>query len=142
MTYEEQTYNGDVLIGSTGSNGLTRTLLSMDPKVVFNGTVNDTVKGIHTLIAKAVEIDRGVNSTPTVDFKSTVGRTVALKNYRGLTGYQTTGANWGVIDNSSPFGTATGTGQKMGPQSTNNDNAKKAQRGCLLYTSDAADDMQ
>ena len=134
MTYEEQTYNGSVLIGSNGSNGLTRTLLSMDPKVVFNGTVNDTLKGIHTLIAKAVEIDRGVNSTPTVDFKSNVGKTVALKNYRGLTGYQTTGANWGVIDNSSPFGTATGTGQKMGPQSTNsNDNAKKAQRGVQQF---------
>ena len=58
MTYEEQTYNGSILIGSTASNGTTRTLLSMDPKVVFNGTVNDTVSGKHTLVAKAVEIDR------------------------------------------------------------------------------------
>ena len=57
MTYEEQTYNGNVLVGSTATNGTTRTFLSMDPKVIFNGTVNDTIKGKHTLIAKAVEID-------------------------------------------------------------------------------------
>ena len=71
MTYEEQIYNGDVLIGSTATNGTTRTFLSMDPKVEFNGTVNDTVKGKHTLIAKAIEIDRGANSIPVVNFNST-----------------------------------------------------------------------
>ena len=132
MTYEEQTYNGNVLVGSTASNGTTRTFLSMDPKVIFNGTVNDTIKGKHTLIAKAVEIDRGVNSTPSVDFKSTVGGSVALANYQGLTGYQTAGANWGVIDASNPIGTATGTGQKMGSTSSSsndNDRAKRASRG-------------
>ncbi|MDC1130335.1 filamentous hemagglutinin N-terminal domain-containing protein [Pelagibacteraceae bacterium] len=132
MTYEEQTYNGNVLVGSTASNGTTRTFLSMDPKVIFNGTVNDTIIGKHTLIAKAVEIDRGVNSTPSVDFKSTVGGSVALANYQGLTGYQTAGANWGVIDASNPIGTATGTGQKMGSTSSSsndNDRAKRASRG-------------
>ena len=132
MTYEEQTYNGNVLVGSTATNGTTRTFLSMDPKVIFNGTVNDTIKGKHTLIAKAVEIDRGVNSTPSVDFKSTVGGSVALANYQGLTGYQTAGANWGVIDASNPIGTATGTGQKMGSTSSSsndNDRAKRASRG-------------
>ena len=132
MTYEEQTYNGNVLVGSTASNGTTRTFLSMDPKVIFNGTVNDTIKGKHTLIAKAVEIDRGVNSTPSVDFKSTVGGSVALANYQGLTGYQTAGANWGVIDASNPIGTATGTGQTMGSTSSSsndNDRAKRASRG-------------
>ena len=107
----------------------------MDPKVVFNGSVNDTISGKHTLIAKAVEIDRGSNATPTVDFKSTVGQTVALANYKGLTGYQTTGANWGVINNSNPFGTATGTGQSMTSTSSskNNDDAKKAQRGVQQF---------
>ena len=137
MTYEEQTYNGKVLIGSTATNGTTRTFLSMDPKVVFNGTVNDTEKGKHTLIAKAVEIDRGSNSTPTVDFKSTVGRTTALKAYSGLTGYQTAGANWGVINTSVSFGTAIGTGQTMGPaaasSSSSSDNGKKAARGVTQF---------
>ena len=137
MTYEEQTYNGKVLIGSTATNGTTRTFLSMDPKVVFNGTVNDTEKGKHTLIAKAVEIDRGSNSTPTVDFKSTVGRTTALKAYSGLTGYQTAGANWGVINTSVSFGTAIGTGQTMGPaaasSSSSSNNGKKAARGVTQF---------
>ena len=137
MTYEEQTYNGNVLVGSTASNGTTRTFLSMDPKVVFNGTVNDTENGKHTLIAKAVEIDRGSNSTPTVDFKSTVGRTTALKAYSGLTGYQTAGANWGVINTSVSFGTTIGTGQTMGPaaasSSSSSDNGKKAARGVTQF---------
>ena len=127
MTYEEQVYNGDVLIGSTGSNGTTRTVLSMDPKVIFNGKVNDTVKGKHSLIAKAVEIDRGVNSIPTVEFKSTVGSIKALKSYTGLTGFQATGARWGVIKAGTPFGTRTGVGQKMtgGVESSSNTAAKE-----------------
>ena len=58
MTYEEQTYNSNIDIGGTGSNGLTRTLLSMDPKVIINGNVNDTVANRHTLVAKAVAIRR------------------------------------------------------------------------------------
>ena len=98
MTYEEQVYNGDVLIGSTGSNGTTRTVLSMDPKVIFNGKVDDTAKGKHSLIAKAVEIDRGANSIPTVQFNSTVGSIKALKSYTGLTGFQVSGARWGTIN--------------------------------------------
>ena len=133
MTYEEQTYNGNVLIGSTASNGTTRTFLSMDPKVIFNGSVNDTVEGKHTLIAKAIEINRGSNATPTVQFKSTVGRTTKLKAYSGLTGYQSAGANWGVINASSPFGTTVGTGQTMGPVVSSGDNGKKAARGIMQF---------
>ena len=133
MTYEEQTYNGNVLIGSTASNGTTRTFLSMDPKVIFNGSVNDTVEGKHTLIAKAIEINRGSNATPTVQFKSTVGRTTKLKAYSGLTGYQSVGANWGVINASSPFGTTVGTGQAMGPVVSSGDNGKKAARGIMQF---------
>ena len=133
MTYEEQTYNGNVLIGSTASNGTTRTFLSMDPKVIFNGSVNDTVEGKHTLIAKAIEINRGSNATPTVQFKSTVGRTTKLKAYSGLTGYQSVGANWGVINASSPFGTTVGTGQTMGPVVSSGDNGKKAARGIMQF---------
>ena len=129
MTYEEQTYNGDVLVGSTGSNGSTRTVLSMDPKVIFNGKVNDTVSGKHTLIAKAVEIDRGANSIPTVEFNSTVGQVKALASYTGLTGFQATGKRWGVINTSTPFGTRKGVGQKMtagSASSSSNERAKRA----------------
>ena len=134
MTYEEQIYNGDVLIGSTATNGTTRTFLSMDPKVEFNGTVNDTVKGKHTLIAKAIEIDRGANSIPVVNFNSTVGRSVALAGYNGLTGYQVINRNYGTINNSVPVGTKKGLGQTMGSSSSSNDRAKKAEKGANQIT--------
>ena len=134
MTYEEQIYNGDVLIGSTATNGTTRTFLSMDPKVEFNGTVNDTVKGKHTLIAKAIEIDRGANSIPVVNFNSTVGTSVALAGYNGLTGYQVINRNYGTINNSVPVGTKKGLGQTMGSSSSSNDRAKKAEKGANQIT--------
>ncbi|WP_415271316.1 filamentous hemagglutinin N-terminal domain-containing protein [Candidatus Pelagibacter sp. Uisw_121] len=134
MTYEEQIYNGDVLIGSTATNGTTRTFLSMDPKVEFNGTVNDTVKGKHTLIAKAIEIDRGANSIPVVNFNSTVGRSTALAGYNGLTGYQVINRNYGTINNSVPVGTKKGLGQTMGSSSSSSDNAKKAEKGANQIT--------
>ena len=134
MTYEEQIYNGDVLIGSTATNGTTRTFLSMDPKVEFNGTVNDTVKGKHTLIAKAIEIDRGANSIPVVNFNSTVGTSVALAGYNGLTGYQVINRNYGTINNSLPVGTKKGLGQTMGSSSSSNDRAKKAEKGANQIT--------
>ena len=134
MTYEEQIYNGDVLIGSTSTNGTTRTFLSMDPKVEFNGTVNDTVKGKHTLIAKAIEIDRGANSIPVVNFNSTVGKSTALAGYNGLTGYQVINRNYGTINNSVPVGTKKGLGQTMGSSSSSNDRAKKAEKGANQIT--------
>ena len=134
MTYEEQIYNGDVLIGSTATNGTTRTFLSMDPKVEFNGAVNDTVKGKHTLIAKAIEIDRGANSIPVVNFNSTVGKSTALAGYNGLTGYQVINRNYGTINNSVPVGTKKGLGQTMGSSSSSNDRAKKAEKGANQIT--------
>jgi filamentous hemagglutinin family protein len=134
MTYEEQIYNGDVLIGSTATNGTTRTFLSMDPKVEFNGTVNDTVKGKHTLIAKAIEIDRGANSIPVVNFNSTVGKSTALAGYNGLTGYQVINRNYGTINNSVPVGTKKGLGQTMRSSSSSNDRAKKAEKGANQIT--------
>ena len=77
MTYEEQTYHSNVNIGSTGSNGFTRTLLSMDPKVIINGNVNDTVSNRHTLVAKAVAVRRDGQTpgTPDVTYNGTIGQT-------------------------------------------------------------------
>ena len=132
MTYEEQVYNGDVLVGSTGSNGLTRTVLSMDPKVIFNGKVNDTIKGRHSLIAKAVEIDRGANSIPTVEFNSTVGSIKALSAYTGITGFQATGKRWGVINTDTPFGTRKGVGQTMTGGSASSSKDEKARRAAKM----------
>ena len=110
MTYEEQTYNSDIVIGSTGSNGTTRTLLSMDPKVIINGTVNDTVANTHTLVAKAVAVRRdGITpGTPNVTFNGTIGQTAKLAGYSGVTGYQVVSTNYGTIDTDTSFGSVTG----------------------------------
>ena len=106
MTFEEQVYNGNILIGSTGSNGTTRTLLSIDPKITFNGTIDDTVAGSLTLVAKAIAVRRDgvVPGTPEINFTKAVSSKVALAGYEGLTGYQVVSTNYGTIDSSTSFG--------------------------------------
>ena len=110
MTFETQTYNGAVKIGGTGSNGTTRTLLSMDPKITFNGTVDDTQANTHTLVAKAVQV-RNISSllnsdVPEVNFNRPISSTTKLYGYQGLTGYQIEigGNEFGSIDSSKSFG--------------------------------------
>jgi autotransporter-associated beta strand protein len=88
-TFETQTYNGAVLIGDNVTNGNTRVLLSLDPKVTFNGTVDDTIANTHTLIVKAVSITGG--ETPEVTFTEAVGDTKPLASLTVLTGRQDIG---------------------------------------------------
>jgi filamentous hemagglutinin family protein len=106
MTFETQTYNGAVKIGGTGSNGTTRTLLSMDPKITFNGTVDDTQANTHTLVAKAVQVRSNVlnSDVPEVNFNRPVSSTTKLSGYQGLTGYQIVSNEFGSIDSSTSFG--------------------------------------
>jgi hypothetical protein len=106
MTFETQTYNGAVKIGGTGSNGTTRTLLSMDPKITFNGTVDDTQANTHTLVAKAVQVRSNVlnSDAPEVNFNKPVSSTIKLSGYQGLTGYQIVSNEFGSIDSSTSFG--------------------------------------
>ena len=122
MTYEEQIYNGNVVVSSTGSNGTTRTLLSIDPKVTFNGTVNDSVSNTHTLIAKAVAIRRdGIAVVePEVNYNGLVGNNAYLADYSGVTGYQVVSRNYGVISSES-FGTVTGGSQTQSALTSAND---------------------
>ena len=136
MTYEEQTYNSNIDIGSTGSNGLTRTLLSMDPKVIINGNINDTVANRHTLVAKAVAIRREGQTpgTPDVSYNGTIGQTKKLAGYSGATGYQVVASNYGTIDTSENFGAVTGgtqTNGKIGGSGSGNgsqSNKRRAQK--------------
>jgi hypothetical protein len=56
---------------STGSNLYVRTLVSMDPMIVFTGSIDDTVAGRHTLLLGAVANEAAaVNNSPTVDLSS------------------------------------------------------------------------
>ncbi|WP_415835958.1 beta strand repeat-containing protein, partial [Polynucleobacter paneuropaeus] len=92
-----QIYNGSLLVGDNGSNGPTRVLLSEDPAITFNGTINDTVAGTHNLFVKAVTI---ANEAPSIIFNDVVGGIAALKSLTASTGAQdaATGALYSAID--------------------------------------------
>ena len=92
-----QIYNGSLLVGDNGSNGPTRVLLSEDPAIIFNGTINDTVAGTHNLFVKAVTI---ANEAPSIVFNDVVGGVAALKSLTASTGAQdaATGALYSAID--------------------------------------------
>ena len=145
MTYEEQTYNSNINIGSTGANGLTRTLLSMDPKVIINGNVNDTVANRHTLVAKAVAIRRDGQTpgTPDVTYNGTIGQTKKLAGYSGATGYQVASTNYGTIDTGESFGSVTGgtqTNGKIGGSGNGNgsqSNKRRAQKSANAVVKNA-----
>ncbi|ULX57831.1 autotransporter-associated beta strand repeat-containing protein [Ectothiorhodosinus mongolicus] len=94
-TFETQTYNGPVWIGNNGSNGRTRLLLSMNPTITFNDTIDD-IDGTHTLIAKAISADG--TQEPTLDFNGNIGSQRALKDFFAEASRQDLSANANVAD--------------------------------------------
>jgi len=97
-TLGTQTYTGSMIVGDNGSNGPTRVLLSEDPAIVFNGTINDTAKGTHNLYVRAVTTQGQI---PTIIFNGVVGGTAALESLTVSTGSQDTGSGalYSAIDN-------------------------------------------
>jgi hypothetical protein len=75
-TLSEQTFNGAVVIGDNGSNGLIRTFTSQDPSITFGGTVDDSSAVTHTLNARAVSFDR--QEVPSISFLGPIGSIVPL----------------------------------------------------------------
>jgi autotransporter-associated beta strand protein len=98
LTAQQQIYNGSVVIGSNGSDGFlysqflsetrpsltfkifdtlhTRTLISMDPLVEFNGTVNPASAGQYSLLVAAIYpgfVNGDLTKMPTVSFNGLVG---------------------------------------------------------------------
>jgi hypothetical protein len=98
MTHEEQTYTGSVFIGDNGANGLVRTLLSVDPKVEINGTVDDLDPNtVHTLITKAIALNDDI---PLVNITGEVGSINPLVQWIAETGRQNINSVWAdVISN-------------------------------------------
>ena len=88
-TNQNQTYTGAVEIGDNGSNGTTRTLLSLNPNVTFNNTVDDLVRNTHTLDVRAVR-QSGGSGTPEVNFLGDVGGTKALYAVNAIAMYDPT----------------------------------------------------
>ena len=111
MTFEKQVYNGAVLIGDNGTNGLTRTLLSVDPEVTINGTVDDFDPNTsHTLVTKAVSLNTDV---PSINVTGEVGATNPLVRWVAETGRQNTAEEWGNIDTTQSAGTLTYQGNNI-----------------------------
>jgi autotransporter-associated beta strand protein len=97
MTFENQIYTGSVIIGDNGTNGLIRTLISVDPSIVFDGTIDDATLNTHTLHALAIAVDNSM--VPTLEFKGDIGSTQALASLEAVVGTQLTtgGAQVGDI---------------------------------------------
>jgi len=92
-TYGTQTYGSStsptkIFIGDNGRNGNTRVLVSEDPAVTFNGTVDDASANTHNLIVSAVSY--AANEIPTINFNKDVGSTAPLLSLAAKTGRQTT----------------------------------------------------
>jgi hypothetical protein len=87
-TFDSQTYNGPVIIGSTNtvSKPTSIILLSEYPSVTFNGTVNDSVEGGHSLYVRAILIN--ADALPSITFNKDVGDQVRLKSLTVETGNQ------------------------------------------------------
>ena len=87
-TFESQRYEGPVFIGDNGSNGFTRTLISLDPSVTFTNTVDAVIDGLHGLDVRAYTMALDLNETPMIDFEGAVGQTRALASLFADVGLQ------------------------------------------------------
>jgi hypothetical protein len=75
VTAGNQKYGSAVIIGDNGNNGFTRTLISLDPSITFDSTIDDSVVGIHTLVTKSI-LDSsvsGISPNPFILFKDEIG---------------------------------------------------------------------
>ena len=110
-TARNQVYNGAVIIGGTNTGTIgylydyyisitpslpvtatpailgnnsqyARTLISEDPLVQFNGTINDASAGTHTLLVAAVAIPA---NTPEIDFNDAIGGAAKLYSINAQT---------------------------------------------------------
>jgi len=101
-TFESQTYDGAVRVGSNGSNGHTRLLVSVDPSITFKGSVDDSdpTGKVNSLDVRAISLAALVNNAPvpTVTFENNVGALSPLAGLRVAAGIQSTAASAVVTD--------------------------------------------
>ena len=101
-TFESQTYDGAVRVGSNGQNGHTRLLVSIDPSITFKGTVDDAdpTGKVNGLDVRAISLAAlTANSpVPTITFESDVGSVSPLANLRLAAGIQNTVSDAMVTD--------------------------------------------
>ena len=95
-TFDSQTYDGAVRVGTNGTNGHTRLLVSMDPTITFKGTVDDAdptgkVNGLDVRAISLAQIASNA-AVPTITFESDVGGVSPLATLRLATGIQNSAA--------------------------------------------------
>ena len=84
-TFYSQLYNGPVLIGGDTD---TRILLSEDPIITFNGTVDDSIANTHKLFVKAILLHGTGDAL--ITFEKAVGSITPLQSLTVVTGRQET----------------------------------------------------
>jgi autotransporter-associated beta strand protein len=85
ITAGSQTYGSPVVVGDNGTNGFVRSLVSLDPAITFKSTIDDSIVGMHTLIAKAIANDES-SPKPLIDYQNKVGSSKALNDLETITG--------------------------------------------------------
>ena len=96
---------------TVGGDSETRTLLSLDPFININGSVDDSTVGIHTLVTRAIYIERRgitlvpITEIPTVNVTSGIGLNKALKAYQPGSFYQPYSGSEPLVNNLSGFPT-------------------------------------
>ncbi|NDB60539.1 hypothetical protein EB001_19135, partial [bacterium] len=89
ITFERQIYNGDVIIG--GDQATPRYLISEDPEIIFNGSLDGAIADVYNLNLFAITTDSAI--TPKVTFDGNVGLIKALKSLTVKLGIQADQAN-------------------------------------------------
>ena len=84
-TSETQRYTGASLIGNNGQNGFTRLLVSLDPAITFDGSIDDTTKGRHNLVLRAIALTDA--ESPSIQIGN-VGQTTPLASLDLIAGLQ------------------------------------------------------
>jgi len=80
-TNQNQTYFGDVVIGGnqTGSSGMERILLSLNPSITMNGSIDDETGNTHTLTLRSIT-QLGYSDVPSISLNASVGATKPLND--------------------------------------------------------------
>ena len=75
-----QNYMGKVVMGDNGTNGLERTLTSMDPKVEIFGPLDDAIANTHSPVLRAIAERYDANNLPELIVHQNIGAQSAFKN--------------------------------------------------------------
>jgi hypothetical protein len=93
-TFDSQTYDGPVRVGSNTQNGHTRLLVSVDPSILFKSTVDDVdpTGKVNGLDVRAISLAAlaANGPVPTITFENDVGALSPLATLRVAVGTQST----------------------------------------------------